>query len=67
MADDITIDLRGCARCHGEGHPRITFRPLTFPVRRDETTVYTHWAACPTNGEPIMMLRSPSHDRALVR
>ena len=49
-----TIDLVGCARCRGEGHARLTFRPLTHPVEC-ENGERTHWAPCPTNGEPILM------------
>jgi hypothetical protein len=53
--ESITYDLVGCARCHGDGHPQITFEPLTFPYVEDNGTEMTHWAPCPTNGEPILM------------
>lgn len=60
-AENITTDIKGCAACRGEGHQNITFTPLTherhYKVKLDgewyETTV-THWAPCPTNGEPIL-------------
>lgn len=39
----------GCARC-GEDHSYINFKPLTFACGD-----YTHWAPCPTNGEPLLM------------
>lgn len=55
----VTIDLKGCARCEGH-HVQLTFQPLTHPVN-----VYTgqrpltHWAPCPTNGEPILLVIVP--------
>ncbi len=54
--EEVTVDLRGCARCHGEGHPQLTFRKLTFPFEPDVGDEYTHWAPCPANGEPILMI-----------
>jgi len=42
------IQVGCCARC-GEDHEGVVFIPLTRPS--DE---FTHWAACPNNGEPIM-------------
>lgn len=53
----ITTDLVGCARCHGDGHKALTFQPLTYPLRpdREHEPPLTHWAPCPTNGEPILM------------
>lgn len=59
-AENITTDIKGCARCHGAGHAGITFTPLTYPfdckLKTDGEWVdahVTHWAPCPTNGEPI--------------
>lgn len=55
LVAEHTIDLHGCARCFG-GHPNITFKRFTYPVEADELgIVYTHWALCPTNSEPILM------------
>lgn len=56
MAEAFTMDLVGCARCHGDGHPGLRFEPLTFPVEMGlpGAAVMTHWAPCPTNGEPIL-------------
>lgn len=54
----ITVDLTGCARCHGEGHPQITFQPLTHPFTAEPGVAaytFTHWAPCPANGEPILL------------
>lgn len=50
----VTVDLPGCARCHGDGHDGLLFSPLTHPVVDGEGT-WTHWAPCPTNGEPILL------------
>lgn len=55
----LTTDLQGCARCHGHGHRALTFRPLTHPYVEDSGLVMTHWAPCPTNGEPILLTAKP--------
>jgi hypothetical protein len=51
---DITFDLVGCARCHGDGHPGLTFAKLRYPVESSDPPL-THWALCPANGEPILL------------
>lgn len=60
MSEAIYLErLTGCARCDGEGHDQITFYPLTHPVDPSESGCdkqITHWAPCPTNGEPILMV-----------
>jgi hypothetical protein len=53
MTETMTIDLNGCARCHGEGHPGLEFRKFTHPGDTGRGIIFTHWALCPTNGEPI--------------
>lgn len=55
---DVVISIRGCARCDGEGHDDLLFFRLTHPVERDGEVLFTHWAPCPTNGEPILMTES---------
>lgn len=50
----------GCARCHGEGHEDLEFEELMHPVKvyagvKIGLVDATHWAACPTNGQPILM------------
>jgi hypothetical protein len=49
---EITLPayLRNCARCKGDHKERIEWKQLTYPMNE-----YTHWAMCPTNGEPILM------------
>lgn len=53
MSAPEIVDLKGCARCHGD-HDGIVFRPLTFPVEIPGALVMTTWAECPVNGEPIL-------------
>ena len=55
MRPPVTLDLNGCARCHGEGHKAITFEPLVYPVELGGEESFTHWALCPVNGEPILL------------
>ncbi len=62
--NEITVDVVGCARCHGDGHPALTFRPFTHPVEGRGVAVFTHWAPCPTNGEPILFAIVPSEEEA---
>lgn len=59
------VKLRGCARCGGT-HEGLMFRPLERPVARDGDEIATHWAACPANGEPILMIavKSQTGDEA---
>lgn len=47
-------DLTGCARCHGEGHLGLKFRKFTHPYVEDNGMVMTHWATCPSTGQPIL-------------
>jgi len=51
----FTSSIRGCARCDGDGHEDVLWQPLTFPIEDTDGTSWTHWAPCPTNGEPILM------------
>ena len=55
----ITADQIGCARCDGEGHSNITYQPLTFPIDFGDGWIATHWAPCPTSGEPILYCVGP--------
>lgn len=54
MDGAITQDQKGCARCDGDGHPNITYEPLRFPIKLADGFTATHWAPCPTNGQPIL-------------
>ena len=44
----------GCARCRGDGHEDVWWMPLTHSVELGGMN-FTHWAPCPTNGQPILM------------
>jgi hypothetical protein len=50
-----------CARC-GEVHENVETKRLTQPVYKDDssTVLYSHWAPCPTNGEPILVVEIPN-------
>lgn len=50
-----TGSIRGCARCRGDGHEDVVWKPLTHAIEDTDGTLWTHWAPCPTNGEPILM------------
>lgn len=50
----FTFDQVGCGRCLADRHPQMTFTPLTHPVVAG-AYLFTHWAPCPTNGEPILL------------
>lgn len=45
----MRVDVAGCARCGGE-HKGLEFKRLDRPA--DE---WQWWAACPANGQPVMM------------
>lgn len=57
----ITKDVGHCARCKDD-HDAVAFAKLTHPVEgitAGEPTM-THWAPCPTNGEPILLAVVPN-------
>jgi len=55
--------LNGCARCWGDGHDNIAFEKLEHPFEPEGVKeAYTHWAPCPTNGEPILMAIVPDEE-----
>jgi hypothetical protein len=47
--DLIQTDVVHCARC-GETHRNLFFKPFGHRAAK-----YTHFAACPETGEPILM------------
>lgn len=52
----------GCARCHGDGHDDLLFRPFTIPFTLETIggeAVATHWSICPTTLEPILLFEIP--------
>jgi hypothetical protein len=57
----LTIsNIKYCARCGGD-HDKLEARPLAQPFAPSEAvgTTWTHWATCPTNGDPIMVRNDP--------
>lgn len=48
MEEQIT-NIQNCARC-GKNHINIKLSPL------DNHDRYTHFAMCPTNGQPILTI-----------
>lgn len=58
-AEPMMVSITGCARCHGKGHADLTFAPLTHPFEMDDEPDFTHWTACPANGEPILLRTQP--------
>lgn len=50
--DVVVYTVRSCARC-GARHQKVMFRNLSRPFEAEEGS-WTHWAQCPTNGEPIL-------------
>lgn len=49
----VLINVRNCARCGGN-HKKLEFTKLTIEGER-----HSHWAPCPTNGEPVMLVILP--------
>ena len=49
----VVTNVQTCARC-GDNHDLVRFSQLTNPCGG-----LTHWAPCPTNGEPIMLAIVP--------
>ncbi len=54
-ADKMTCDVVACARC-GDDHRAVRFEPMARPFAPAEAApiVWSHWAPCPANGQPIM-------------
>jgi len=46
--NSASINLPNCGRC-GQPHDALKVYPLTIP-----SSHFTHYAFCPTNGEPVM-------------
>lgn len=61
----IHTSIKGCARCHGDGHDGLIFEPLTYPLEmEDGEPALTHWCPCPSNGQPILLSMSSDDVRA---
>jgi hypothetical protein len=53
-ASSMFSNVIGCARC-GHEHNRLVFEQFIEPVVEGDGTTWTHWARCPTNGQPILL------------
>ena len=53
-----------CARCGGD-HENVDTKPFAKPFRLGVDT-WTHWAPCPTNGEPILVTGEASPEDEVV-
>jgi hypothetical protein len=51
--------LRSCARCYGD-HAAMWWVAFVHPIVDEDGTTWTHWATCPTTGDPVLQR---SHDR----
>lgn len=57
---EATVDLAICPRCNADGHEGVVFRAFDYPSLcpgDGGQWVVTHWATCPTNGQPIMYMK----------
>lgn len=53
-SNEICTALVCCARC-GQDHERLRFFQFQRPVVDNDGTVWSHWATCPTYGEPVLL------------
>lgn len=59
IGEDHTGDQKGCTRCGAGEHLALVYKPFTHFIDFDDGFVATHWAPCPTNGEPILFCQRP--------
>ena len=56
--NELKVTINRCARC-GVSHEGLLFKPFKNPVldpeRLENITLFSHWALCPTSGEPIVL------------
>lgn len=57
IGEKFITSTHGCSRCHGDGHENLVWKPFVHPIEFEDKIgfVATHWANCPTTGDPIMM------------
>lgn len=55
------LNVKSCARC-GLDHQNLVLMELRQPMAPEDApgVSWTHWAKCPTSGEPIMVRTSPA-------
>jgi hypothetical protein len=59
LGEPHTGDQKGCARCGADEHLALTYLPFTYPIDMGDGFTATHYAPCPTNGEPILFCQGP--------
>jgi len=52
-ASSFSTVITNCARC-GETHQEIKMVSFRRPIMTESGPAWTHWATCPTTGEPIL-------------
>ncbi len=57
----LKTTIGNCARC-GQDHKDLEFKPFKNPVEDTDGTVWSHWALCPTNGEPVLLKVTQTDD-----
>jgi hypothetical protein len=57
----VRTDVGRCAHCNYD-HPQLAFRKLRNPIG-----VWTHWAPCPTRGEPILLTITATQDGEVAK
>lgn len=57
------VKITRCSRC-GQDHDDVEARPLdrAFAPPEAAPLKWTHWAPCPTNGQPIMFIVTDVND-----
>lgn len=53
MGGGYVVTVEGCSRC-GERHADLSFQEFVKPPNYVGLTL-THWALCPTTGEPLLL------------
>lgn len=71
MSGEVKVKgFKNCARCGGE-HGPMSFAPLGVPMSRKGVVTHTHWASCPSTGEPILLIQGaddvPARPDVVVR
>lgn len=58
--DKPLVNIRPCTRC-GEAHKGLLSKRFNIPVLGK----WTHWATCPTSGDPILLQEQEPHWEAV--
>jgi hypothetical protein len=51
----MKVRIKSCTRCH-KSHDELEFHEFNTPVYEGDSLIWTHWAMCPDNYEPILLL-----------